>query len=105
MIPLIRYYSFRCPFCTEVTNRSWSKVLLGPPRAVCRHCNREYTAAALEWPQMRSKERRELLFPDMVQIWLAVVAIVMLFVGATAFKGGERGIVVVGQLLLFLLAP
>jgi len=105
MIPLIRYYSYSCPSCGEVTDRSWSKVLMGPARSVCRHCSREYAAAALEWPQMRGKERRELLLPDMVQIWLAVTVIVMLFVSPALIGGGDRAIVVAGQLLLFLLAP
>ena len=97
------YYSFRCPVCREVAARSWSQVLIGPPEALCRHCGNTYTGSCCEWWQMDGKQRREVLVPDMVQIWIAVIVLIIAYLGATV--SGPRAWLVLGQLLLILLTP
>jgi hypothetical protein len=71
----LRWMDYRCPHCGEVFRRDYlpGEVKLGNGEHTCPNCRQMIDDGSREWPELRSVDKLDFLFPALAKVLLGSI--------------------------------
>ena len=101
---MIYYYTFSCTSCGKIYLKSLSPLPLGTGKRRCQAYAAVFQDAAREWPELRSMQKFEYVFPTMVLGYFGAMIVIIGYAFYVATDSRELNLML-GVLALCMLLP